>query len=148
MLRIEDLDNFLAQNPHLKETNPQWIVSHPEQRSRLPKASQPSELEQRFLENWNMLTNNEPLLREYVFAPDRKFRLDFYHEHSRVGIEVNGGTWTVGGHSTGKGIGRDARKSLLAATYGIHVIAVTSDMLSQKEIVLTLDQIWRVIKSK
>lgn len=143
----KDLDFILRNNPDIAALNPELLKKKKQPNKQ--KAKRPdTELEAKFMAHWKLLTNDEPLLRDYIFAPnERDFEIDAYHEKSRVGIEINGGTWTVGGHSTGAGIRRDCQKILLAAVYGIQIIPITGDMLSQKEIAITIDQIWRVIKS-
>ena len=145
-----DLQKILERNPDLVPLNGHLLPKPRAQAEATETPKRPdTELESKFLSHWNLLTGKEPLLRDFVFAPDAKgYEIDAYHEGARVGIEVNGGTWAVGGHSTGTGIGRDYRKQLLAATRGILILPVSSDMLTQKEIVLTIDQIWRVIKSR
>ena len=59
-------------------------------------------------------------VRQYRAINGRKFAFDFAYcqpEH-RLLIEINGGTYTVGAHSTGKGIARDYEKSNLAQLQG------------------------------
>ena len=43
-------------------------------------------------------------VREYQAIPGRKFRFDFAFLRERLLVEINGGTFTRGGHSTGLGI--------------------------------------------
>ena len=56
--------------------------------------------------------------REAAVIPGRKFRFDFCFTEQRLLIEVNGGTFTKGAHSTGRGIARDYEKSNLAQLQG------------------------------
>ena len=57
----------------------------------------------------------EPI-REYQAIKGRKFRFDFAWLEQRLLVEVNGGTYTKGAHSTGqKGI-RAIRESVNLAT--------------------------------
>lgn len=46
---------------------------------------------------------------------------------SPVLIEVQGGIWVKGGHSTGTGITRDAEKNNLAVLAGYRTLIVTSE---------------------
>lgn len=63
----------------------------------------------------------EPV-REYRAIPGRKFRYDFCWEKERLLVEVNGGTYTKGAHSTGQGIARDYEKANLATLDGWRVL--------------------------
>lgn len=60
--------------------------------------------------------------REYQAIKGRKFRFDFAWLDARLLVEVNGGTFTQGGHSTGLGIRRDYEKSNLAQLQGWRVL--------------------------
>lgn len=57
-------------------------------------------------------------VREYRFDPIRKWRFDFAWPDQRVAVELDGGIWTKGGHSTGSGIMRDMEKSNAAQLSG------------------------------
>jgi len=63
----------------------------------------------------------EPI-REYPAIKGRKFRFDFAWLEQRLLVEVNGGTFTRGGHSTGVGIRRDYEKANLAQLAGWRVL--------------------------
>lgn len=58
-------------------------------------------------------------IREYKFDPTRKYKADFYLPKGNIIVEINGGTWMKkGGHSTGRGIQRDYKKSNAAQLLG------------------------------
>jgi very-short-patch-repair endonuclease len=57
-------------------------------------------------------------IRQYRAIKGRKFAFDFCFPEAWLLIEINGGTYTVGAHSTGKGIARDYEKSNLAQLQG------------------------------
>ena len=57
-------------------------------------------------------------VREYQAIEGRKLRFDFCFENARLLVEINGGTFTKGGHSTGLGIRRDYEKNNLAQLAG------------------------------
>lgn len=63
----------------------------------------------------------EPI-REYQAIKGRKFRFDFAWVDARLLVEVNGGTYTKGAHSTGAGIARDYEKANLATLQGWRVL--------------------------
>jgi len=56
--------------------------------------------------------------REYRFDPVRKWRFDFAWPDQKVAVELDGGIWTKGGHTTGGGIMRDMEKSNAAQLDG------------------------------
>lgn len=71
--------------------------------------------------------------REYVAIPGRKFRWDFHFPvdcwmvglpSSPILLEVQGGIWIQGGHSTGTGIERDMEKGNLATIHGFRTLQV------------------------
>lgn len=73
-------------------------------------------------------------VREYQAIPGRKFRFDFAFVSGKwqgkmLLIEINGGTFTRGGHSTGTGIRRDYEKGNLAVKYGWKVLQFDADMV-------------------
>ena len=65
-----------------------------------------------------------PFEREFVVAPPRKYRADFFIGHDLL-IEVEGGAWVNGRHSRGSGMENDCEKSALAAARGYRFMRVT-----------------------
>ena len=74
----------------------------------------------------------EPLT-EYRFHPTRRWRFDFAYPDRMVAIEVEGGIWSRGRHTRGKGFEEDCRKYNEAACLGWRVIRVTGGMLDSGE---------------
>jgi len=68
--------------------------------------------------------------REKQAIPLRKFRYDFYLPDANVLIEIQGGIWTKGGHSTGRGILRDMEKINLATTHGYRILLYGKDNMA------------------
>jgi len=68
----------------------------------------------------------EPI-REFVFLPGRKYRADFAYPDVRLLIEVEGGVYGTGGHSTGRGITRDIEKGNAAVLEGYRVIRCSGE---------------------
>ena len=62
-------------------------------------------------------------VRQYRAIKGRKFAFDFAFPDKRLLVEINGGTYTVGAHSTGKGIARDYEKNNLAQLAGWRCLA-------------------------
>ena len=65
-------------------------------------------------------------VREYVFHPVRKWRLDFYFPDAGVGVEVDGGIYgsgdKAGRHNRGAGMEADNEKLNAAVSMGIVVL--------------------------
>lgn len=80
-----------------------------------------SALEETFALQIRALGLPEPV-REYPAIKGRKFRFDFAWIDARLLVEINGGTFTQGGHSTGTGIRRDYEKANLATLQGWRVL--------------------------
>ncbi len=57
-------------------------------------------------------------VREFRAIPGRKFRYDFAFVEEKLLVEINGGTYTKGAHSTGQGIARDYEKIRLGQDHG------------------------------
>jgi very-short-patch-repair endonuclease len=68
---------------------------------------------------------------EYRFDKKRRFRFDFAWPTQKVAVEIQGGTWTGGGHVRGKGYTRDCEKMNLAQSAGWRVFQFTTDMLRE-----------------
>jgi very-short-patch-repair endonuclease len=87
-------------------------------------------------------------LREVRPFSERKFRFDFLVErHGMFAmkstawlIEVEGGIWQKGGHSSGTGITRDIEKGNLAALAGWRVLRFTHDMIKDGRALKTIEQ--------
>jgi len=72
-------------------------------------------------------------VREFACIPGRKFRFDFGFPQHRLLVECQGAVWTVGAHSTGAGISRDAEKASLAAANGYRLIIATGKQIKSGE---------------
>lgn len=62
---------------------------------------------------------------EHKFHPIRKWRFDFAWPEHMVAAEAEGGTWTGGRHTRGKGFENDAEKYNTATTIGWHILRFT-----------------------
>ena len=69
--------------------------------------------------------------REVTFAPMRRWRFDFliHGPSSHVAVEVDGGTWSGGRHTTGAGFQADCDKLNEAMLMGYRVLRVTPAMV-------------------
>lgn len=92
--------------------------------------SQSRKLADKFERIWKDL-GGEPWTPEYKFHPTRKFLLDYAWPDIKVGLEINGGSWSkISGHNSGKGLNRDAEKGNLAQAEGWTYIVFTTDMVT------------------
>jgi very-short-patch-repair endonuclease len=70
----------------------------------------------------------EPV-REFRFAPPRRWRFDFSWPERFVAVEVDGGSFVAGRHTRGQGFERDLEKLNTAALIGWRVLRVTPRMI-------------------
>jgi hypothetical protein len=102
-----------------------------------------SALEDQFLSIWHAHYPTITLEREYsdIEAWERdyqgryakskrskRYRLDFAHPISRIGIEIQGGVYSRGRHVTGAGYERDCKKYNLAYTSGWTIFLLSAAM--------------------
>lgn len=64
--------------------------------------------------------------RELRFHPVRRWRFDFAWPDHMLALEVEGGTWGIGRHTSGKGFEQDCEKYNTALAHGWRVLRVTS----------------------
>lgn len=67
--------------------------------------------------------------REYRFAPPRRWRFDFAWPAAMLALEVEGGVWSTGGHTSGKGFTDDCEKYNEATIRGWRVLRVTGQQV-------------------
>ena len=89
-----------------------------------------SSLESAFAQAWRIYAPDAPSpVSEYRFDSVRRFRLDYAWPEQRVGVELQGGTYTQGRHTRGPGYDADCVKANLLASHGWRVYRVTASML-------------------
>ena len=70
--------------------------------------------------------------REYRFAwaaMKRGWRMDFAWPELMIGVEVDGGSWSGGRHTRGKGFAEDCVKFNAATLLGYRVLHFTGDQI-------------------
>ncbi len=82
---------------------------------------------------------------ELKFHPKRRWRFDFAFPKYRIAVEVEGGIWTGGRHTRGKGFFNDMEKYNEATSDGWSVLRVIPNQLESKQ---TINWIQRTIESK
>ena len=68
-------------------------------------------------------------MAEWRFHPSRKWRFDYAIPAAMVAVEVEGGVFTGGRHTTGAGFTADLEKYNTAESMGWHVLRITPDVL-------------------
>lgn len=92
-----------------------------------------------------------PFERESAIIPQRKFRADFLVGGDLV-VEVEGGTWVGGRHTSGIGFEADAEKQALATILGYRYLRVTPSQVQDGQAVgwvrevLGQERFWRNVK--
>jgi very-short-patch-repair endonuclease len=82
-------------------------------------------------------------VREYQAIPGRRFRFDFAWKKERLLVEINGGTYSKGAHSTGTGINRDYEKGNLAVLNGWRVLSFDTKMVKSGAALEVVEHILR-----
>lgn len=83
--------------------------------------------------------NGPALEREFRFHPTRKWRADFAHLPSRTLIEIEGGIWIRGRHTTPRGFTADAEKYLEAAMGGWRVLRLVDQQIKGPTVARIID---------
>jgi very-short-patch-repair endonuclease len=82
-----------------------------------------------------------PHEREYRFAPPRRWRFDFAWPERKVAVEVDGGTWTGGRHTSGSGFAADLEKLNAAVTLGWRVLRYTTTMIREGNVLNDIETV-------
>lgn len=98
-----------------------------------------ADLEQALATQLRMVGAPDPL-RQYRFHPTRRWRFDLAWPDRNMAVEVDGGTWTGGGHVRGKHYESDCEKGNEAILLGWRVMHVTTDMVSDGRAVAFIER--------
>jgi very-short-patch-repair endonuclease len=80
--------------------------------------------------------------REYRFHPTRKFRFDYAIPSKKIAIEQEGGAWTNGRHTRGKGYISDMEKYNLATSMGWRVLRFTPEQMMKTETINLIKKVY------
>ncbi|MBL8283913.1 MAG: DUF559 domain-containing protein [Acinetobacter johnsonii] len=80
--------------------------------------------------------------QEFKFHPTRKWRADFHLKGKKVLVEVEGGIWSNGRHTRGKGYLRDLEKYNEATMMGYQVIRFSTEQVKSGS---AIEQIFKLI---
>jgi very-short-patch-repair endonuclease len=84
-------------------------------------------------------------VKEYRFHPERKWRFDYAIPQYKIAIEVEGGVWTGGRHTSPKGFMGDMEKYNTATAMGWRVLrTVPTELLTRA----TMEMIRSAMKAK
>lgn len=72
-------------------------------------------------------------IKEYKFHPTRKWRFDYAIPEHKIALEVEGGVWTGGRHTSPKGFLGDMEKYNTATIMGWRLLRTTPDRLCSNE---------------
>lgn len=72
-------------------------------------------------------------IKEHKFHPTRKWRFDYAIPAHKIAIEVEGGVWTGGRHTSPKGFLNDMEKYNTATIMGWRLLRTTPDRLCSNE---------------
>ena len=67
--------------------------------------------------------------QEYKFHPKRQWRADFHILETKILVEVEGGIWTGGRHTRGKGFIHDMEKYNAATVLGYQVLRFSTEQV-------------------
>jgi len=79
--------------------------------------------------------------RELMLIPKRRFRFDFLLAQFALVVEVEGGTWSGGRHTSGVGFRSDCQKYNMALELGYRVLRYTTDMVTRGEAIAQVERI-------
>ncbi|OOD20926.1 DUF559 domain-containing protein [Acinetobacter baumannii] len=105
-------------------------ATRPKGRSRRPKVKGekiPNEFEAKLARE--LKTLKIEFEQEFYFHPDRKWRADFHLVDKKILVEVEGGIWSGGRHTRGKGYIGDMEKYNVATMMGYQVIRFSTDQV-------------------
>ena len=80
--------------------------------------------------------------QEFKFHPSRKWRADFHLKEKKILVEVEGGIWSNGRHTRGKGYLGDLDKYNAATMMGYQVIRFSTEQVKSGK---AIEQIFKLI---
>ncbi|MFA3583526.1 MULTISPECIES: DUF559 domain-containing protein [Acinetobacter calcoaceticus/baumannii complex] len=83
--------------------------------------------------------------QEYKFHPTRKWRADFLITGTKILVEVEGGIWSGGRHTRGKGYLGDMEKYNEAAAMGYKVLRFSTEQVKSG---LAIQQIEKIVSKR
>lgn len=81
--------------------------------------------------------------QEYKFHPERNWRADFLITGTKILVEVEGGIWSGGRHTRGKGFTADCEKYAEATLLGYIVVRFTSSQVKSGYAIQAIERLIR-----
>lgn len=88
---------------------------------------------------WRAAGIKEAPIAEYRFHPVRRFRFDYAWLNALVAVEIEGGIYTNGRHTRGKGYKADMEKYNLATLLGWVILRYTPTDINYKQIAFLIN---------
>lgn len=83
---------------------------------------------------------DDGVVTEHRFHPTRRFRFDCAYPSRKLAVEIDGGSWVGGRHTTGTGFTRDLEKLNEAICLGWRVIRCTPAQVESGECLTWLER--------
>ena len=83
-----------------------------------------------------------PWEEEYVFLKGRRCRFDFAWPESKIAVEIEGGTFVQGRHTTGVGFAKDCEKYNLATLAGWRVYRFPTGMVKDRSAIIFMHKVF------
>lgn len=118
-------------------------ATRPKGRSKRPKVKGekiPNEFEAKLAREFKTLKID--FEQEFKFHPERKWKADFHLIDKKILVEVEGGIWSGGRHTRGKGYIGDMEKYNAATMMGYQVIRFSTDQVKSG---LAIQQIEKMV---
>lgn len=118
-------------------------ATRPKGRSKRPKVKGekvPNEFEAKLARE--LKTLKIEFEQEFEFHPKQKWRVDFHLVGKKILVEVEGGIWSGGRHTRGKGYIGDMEKYNAATMLGYQVIRFSTDQVKSG---LAIQQIEKIV---
>ena len=78
---------------------------------------------------------------EYIFHPSRKWRFDLAWPDCKFAVEIQGGVYSEGRHTRGRGYTNDCEKLAEAVCLGWRVIYVTTEQIKSGQALAWIERI-------
>ncbi len=119
--------------------------------ARFPEVAQAErkKLEEAFASGLRMFGRDIPEpVREHRFDAERRWRFDFAWPDAKVAVEIHGGAHLGqrGGHTSAKGLHRDAEKSSAAAMAGWLLLTLTGEDVHLRRLPASIDKVRRALE--
>lgn len=89
-----------------------------------------------------------PYIKEFQFHPERKWRADFRIDGYPILVECEGGIWSQGRHTRGKGFEGDCEKYNQAAILGYHVLKGSTQQVKSGRLLRDIENLIKALDQK